>query len=173
MTTERNNLVTFKAKPVTLVGNPVSVGQPAPDFKLTANDMSDATLAKYKGKVIILSSVPSLDTPVCDLQTKRFNDEAAKLGDKAVVLTASMDLPMAQRRWCGSTGAKNVVTLSDYKDRSLAAAYGLYIKELGLLTRAVFIIDTQGTIKYIQLVPEVTQEPDYDAVINAAKPLLM
>ncbi len=170
--TERNNAVTFKGKPITLVGNEVSVGQAAPACTLAANDLSTVEISKYRGKVVVLSSVPSLDTPVCDIETKRFNEEVGKLGADAVLLTVSMDLPMAQKRWCGAADAKNVVALSDYKDRSFGAAFGLYIKELGLLARAVYVLDKEGVVKYIQLVPEVTHEPDYDAVINAAKGLL-
>jgi thiol peroxidase len=169
---ERKGLVTFKGNPITLIGNPVTIGQQAPDFKLTANDLSEVTLAKYQGKVILLSAVPSLDTPVCDMETKRFNDEAGKLGDSVAVLTVSMDLPFAQKRWCGAAGAKNVVTLSDYKDRSFGNNYGLYIKELGLLARCVMAIDKKGTIQYIQLVPEIAKEPDYDATLKAIKALI-
>ncbi len=169
--TERSNVITFKSNPVTLVGSEVKVGQAAPDFQVTANDLSPISLATYKGKVVILSVVPSLDTAVCDLQTRRFNQDAGDLGDQAVVLTVSMDLPFAQKRWCGTAGVENVVTASDYKDRSFGAAYGLYIKELGLLARAVLVIDPQGVIRYQQIVPEVTQEPDYDAALNAAKAL--
>jgi len=166
---ERTGAVTFKGDPLTLVGDEISVGQAAPDFTATGVDLSPVTLASYRGKVVVISSVPSLDTPVCDLQTQRFNDEAGKLGDDVVVLTVSMDLPFAQKRWCGAADAGNVVTVSDYKDHSFGQAYGLHIKELGLLARAVLVIDKQGSVKYYELVGEVTEQPDYDAAVSAAK----
>lgn len=163
--------VTFKGKPVTLVGQTIAVGQPAPDFSAVAIDLSEKKLSDYKGKVVILSVVPSLDTGICDLQTRRFNDEAGKLGDKAAVLTISMDLPFAQKRWCGAASATNVVTLSDYKDRTFGQAYGLYIKELGLLARTVLVLDKAGVVRYMELVPEIAQEPKYDAALAEARKL--
>lgn len=168
---ERTGMITFKGKPVTLVGEQVSVGQPAPNFVATANDMSPSGLANYQGKTVVICSVPSLDTPVCDMETRRFNEEAGKLGDQVTVLTVSMDLPFAQRRWCGAAGVQNVVTLSDYKDRAFGSTYGLYIKELGLLARAVIVVDSAGKVRHFDLVKEVTQEPNYDAAINAVKAL--
>jgi len=165
---ERNGLVTLKGNPVTLEGAGITVGQKAPAFTVTANDMSAKTLADYSGKTLVLSVVPSLDTPICDLQTKRFNAEAAKLGSNVAILTISMDLPMAQKRWCGANDATNVVTLSDFKDRSFAQAFGLRIKQLGLLARALYVIDKNGVIQYEQIVPEVAQEPNYDDVLAAA-----
>ena len=168
---ERTCAITFKGNPMTLVGNEVIVGQEAPNFTAIGNDLSEVELSSYKGKVVILSAVPSLDTPVCDIQTKRFNEEAGKLSDKLVVLTLSMDLPFAQKRWCAAAEAKNVVTLSDYKQRSFGSAFGLYIKELGLLARAVYVIDPSGIVKHAQLVKEVTEQPDYEAALEAAKAL--
>ncbi len=170
--TERSGAITFKGKPVTLVGNEISVGQPAPEFSAVGNDLSGVSLSAYRGKVIILSVVPSLDTPICDLQTKRFNEEAGRLGDNVIVLTVSMDLPFAQKRWCASAGASHVVTLSDYKDRHLGANFGLYVKELGLLARAVYVIDKTGVVRHAQLVKEIVEEPDYNAVLSAAKTLI-
>jgi len=170
--TERTEAITCKGNPITLSGPEITTGQQAPNCTLVANDMSPVELNSYRGKIVIVSVVPSLDTPVCDIQTKRFNEEAGKLGDQAVVLTISMDLPMAQKRWCGAADAKHVVTLSDYKDRAFGAAFGLYIKELGLLARAVYVIDKDGIVKYAQLVGEVTREPDYDTALSAAKALL-
>jgi thiol peroxidase len=167
---EREGLVTLKGNPVTLEGEGVKVGDKAPAFTATATDMSAKTLADYNDKAIILAVVPSLDTPVCDAQTKRFNEEAGKLGNVAVV-TISMDLPMAQKRWCGANNATHVVTLSDFKDHSFAKAFGLRIKELGLLARAIYVIDKNGVIQYEELVPEVAQEPNYDAALAAAKQL--
>lgn len=161
--------VTFKGNPVTLVGEPPKVGQKAPDFALTGIDMSGKKLSDYQGKVKLISVVPSLDTPVCDAQTRSFNEKAGTLGDDVVVLTVSMDLPMAQKRWCGAAGVEHVQCLSDYKDHSFGKTYGLRIKELGLLARTVMIVDRDDTVQYVQLVPEIAQEPDYDDALNALK----
>ncbi len=168
-TLENKSVITFKGNPMTLVGQQIKTGQKAPDFKLTANDLSEVTLKNSAGKVRLISVVPSLDTPVCDLQSKRFNDEAGKLGDKVAVLTVSMDLPFAQKRWCGAAGATKIQLLSDYKDHSFGVAYGARIKELGLLTRAVFVIDAQDQVQFVEYVSEVTQHPNYDAAIAAVK----
>ena len=166
---ERKNIITFKGAPFTLLGTPVNKGDKAPDFSVAANDLSPRTLADYKGKVCIISVVPSLDTGVCDLQTKRFNTEAAALGDHVRILTISCDLPFAQARWCGATGTTNLETLSDYKDVSFGTNYGVLIKELRLLTRAIFVIDTAGTVVYTEIVPEVTTAVNFDAALAAAK----
>uniref|UniRef100_C6E9L8 Thiol peroxidase n=1 Tax=Geobacter sp. (strain M21) TaxID=443144 RepID=C6E9L8_GEOSM len=163
--------VTFKGNPVTLVGSAVKVGDAAPDFSVVDNSMGAVSLANYQGMVKIVSAVPSLDTPVCDTETRRFNQEAAKLPGDVVVLTISADLPFAQKRWCGAAGIDKVVTLSDYRDRSFALAYGVLIDELKLLSRSIFVIDKQNVIRYIQHVPEVTQEPDYEAALRAAREL--
>ncbi|WP_026841258.1 thiol peroxidase [Citrifermentans bremense] len=163
--------VTFKGNPVTLVGSQVKVGDAAPDFTVVDNSMGAVSLANYQGMVKIVSAVPSLDTPVCDTETRRFNQEAAKLPGDVVVLTISADLPFAQKRWCGAAGIDKVVTLSDYRDRSFALAYGVLIDELKLLSRSIFVIDKQNVIRYIQHVPEVTQEPDYEAALRAAREL--
>jgi thiol peroxidase len=169
---ERKNAITFKGGPLTLVGNGVSVGQPAPDFTATANDLSPYKLSDDRGKVIVLASVPSLDTGVCDKETRRFNELAGTLGNEVTVVTISMDLPFAQTRWCGAAGVQRVKTVSDYKAADFGNAYGLLIKELHLLARAVLVVDQKGVIRYYQLVPEVAQEPDYDPVIEAVKKLL-
>ena len=163
-----SNQVTMKGNPVSLVGHLVEAGQPAPDFSLVGSDMQAKSLKDFAGKVKIVSTVPSLDTGVCDRETRRFNDEAAKLGDDVVVLTVSMDLPMAQKRWCGAAGVDRVVTLSDYKDHSFGKAWGIRIDELGLLARAVFVLDKDDKVTYVELVKEVTEEPDYDKAIAAA-----
>lgn len=163
--------VTFKGNPVTLVGPELKVGDAAPDFSVVDNSLSPVSLQAYEGKVKIVSAVPSLDTPVCDTETRRFNQEAANLPGEVVVLTVSADLPFAQKRWCGAAGIDKVVTLSDYRDRSFALAYGVLIDELKLLSRSIFVIDKKNVIRYIQHVPEVTQEPDYAAVIAAAREL--
>jgi len=164
---ERKGIITFKGTPLTLIGRELKVNDTLPDAVLTAPDLSEANLSDFRGKTLILSTVPSLDTGVCDLQTRRFNEEAKKLGDKVVILTVSMDLPFAQKRWCGAAGAEHVRVASDYKEAAFAKATGLLIKELHLLARSVMIVDKNGKVVYIQLVPEVATEPDYDAVLNA------
>ncbi|MGP4078290.1 thiol peroxidase [Pseudalkalibacillus sp. R45] len=160
--------VTFKQNPVTLLGNEVKVGDTAPDFKVLANDMSPVTLDDTKGSVRLISVVPSVDTGVCDQQTRRFNEEAAKL-DNVKVLTVSVDLPMAQKRWCAAAGVENLQTLSDHRDLSFGKAYGVAIEELRLLTRAVFVIDSNDKVTYVEYVSEATNHPDYEAAIEAAK----
>jgi len=165
---ERSGVITFKGNAMTLEGDGVSVGDQAPDFTVIAQDFSEKKLGDYKGKTVILNIVPSLDTGVCDTQTRTFNKRAAEIDDAAIV-TVSMDLPPAQKRWCGAAGVDKVECVSDFRDRSFAEAFGLRIKELGLLARAVYVIDKDGKIVYEQIVPEVTTEPDYDAALNAAK----
>ncbi|MDE3839910.1 thiol peroxidase [Bacillus methanolicus] len=160
--------ITFKGNPVTLLGNEVKVGDKAPDFKVLANDLSEVTLADTKGQVRLISVVPSLDTGVCDAQTRRFNEEASKL-DNVKVLTISVDLPFAQKRWCGANGIENVQTLSDHRDLSFGEAYGVAIKELRLLARAVFVIDSNDTVTYVEYVSEATNHPNYEAAIEAVK----
>ena len=168
---ERTGIVMMKGKPVTLVGQAVKVGQKAPDFEVTTNDLSPVKLSSFAGKVCIIASVPSLDTAVCDLETRKFNEKAAQLGGDVVVLTISMDLPFAQKRWCGAAGIKNVQTLSDHRDASFGRAYGVLIKDLRLLARAVFVVDKKGVVRYLQIVPEIATEPDYDAVLKVVKEL--
>ena len=168
---ERKGLVTMKGKPITLVGQAVKVGQKSPDFEVTANDLSPVKFSSFAGKVCIIASVPSLDTAVCDIETRKFNEKAAGLGSDVVVLTISMDLPFAQKRWCGAAGIKNVQTLSDYRDASFGNAYGVLIKDLRLLARAVFVVDKKGVVRYLQIVPEIATEPDYDAALKAVKEL--
>lgn len=169
---ERTGIITFKGNPFTLLGPELKVGDKAPDFAVVDNGLAPVTLASSAGKLRVISAVPSLDTPVCDTETRRFNQEAAGLPGDVLVLTISMDLPFAQKRWCGAAGIDRVITLSDYRERSFAQNYGVLIKELLLLTRAVFIVDAHDIIRYIQIVPEVTSEPDYAAVISAVKGLL-
>ncbi|WP_456277997.1 thiol peroxidase [Bacillus sp. AK128] len=160
--------VTFKGNPITLLGNEVKVGDKAPDFTVLANDLSPVTLSDSKGSVRLISVVPSIDTGVCDAQTRRFNEEAAKL-DNVKVLTISNDLPFAQKRWCGANGIENVQTLSDHRDLSFAEAYGVQMKELRLLARSIFVVDSNDTVTYVEYVGEGTSHPDYDAAIEAAK----
>jgi thiol peroxidase len=153
---------------LTLSGPELRIGDQAPDFKLTANDMSPRTLDDYTGKAILLSAVPSLDTVICDTQTKRFNKEADSLGTSLKMLTVSCDLPFAQTRWCGNEKVNNLETLSDYKDNNFGLAYGILIKELSLLARSIFILNQQHIITYIQIVPEVASEVDYTTALEAA-----
>jgi len=159
--------ITFHGNPLTLLGRQLKCGDRAPDFEVLANDLSPVKLSDFRGKVCVISVVPSLDTPVCDIQTRRFNEEAAALGDDVVVLTISMDLPFAQKRWCGAAGIENVQTLSDHRDAAFGKAFGVLIEELRLLARAVFVVDANGIIRYKQVVEELTDEPDYDAAIEA------
>ena len=166
---ERTGIITFKGNPFTLLGPEIKVGQKAPDFVVVDNGLAPVTLASSAGKIRVISAVPSLDTPVCDTETRRFNQEAANLPGEVLILTVSMDLPFAQKRWCGAAGIDRVITLSDYRERSFGLNYGVLIKELLLLTRAIFVVDAHDTIRYIQIVPEVTSEPDYAAVIAAVK----
>ncbi len=164
---ERPGVTTMKGNPLTLLGAEVKVGDNAPDATLVANDLSEVKLSSFKGKKVILSVVPSLDTPICDLQTKRFNQEASQLGD-VVILTISKDLPFAQKRWCGAAGATAVKTLSDYRG-NFGETYGVLIKGLNLLARAIFVVDENGKVTYTQLVKEVASEPNYEEVLKAAK----
>ncbi len=169
---ERPGLITMKGKPLTLVGPELRVGDSAPDFVVVANDLSDFRFAALQGQVCVLASVPSLDTPVCDLETRRFNDEAAGLGAGVKLLTISMDLPFAQKRWCGAAGVANLQTYSDHREASFGMAYGVLIKELRLLARAVFVVDRGGKLQHVQLVPELASEPDYEAVLQTVRRLL-
>lgn len=169
---ERKGVVTIHGNPLNLVGNPVKEGDKAPDFTVLDNDLKPVSLSTYKGKVCIISSVPSLDTPVCDMETRRFNTEAGKLSDDVVILTVSMDLPFAQKRWCGAAGVTKVKTLSDHRDASFGVAYGVLIKELRLLARAVFVVDRQGILRYVELVKEITTEPNYEAALQAVNKLV-
>jgi thioredoxin-dependent peroxiredoxin len=159
--------ITFKGEPKTLVGTEVKVGDKAPNFTVLANDLSPKTLADYEG-VKLISVVPSLDTGVCDAQTRRFNEEASKLGD-VKVLTISMDLPFAQKRWCGANGIENVVTLSDHREASFGKAFGVLIEDLRLLTRAVFVVNQNNEVTYVEYVNEATDHPDYESALSAVK----
>ena len=169
---ERDGIVTMKGNPITLMGTEPQVGDSAPDFVAIDNDLNPVSFDSFRGKVCIVSSVPSLDTPVCDMETRRFNDEAGRLGDDVEILTISMDLPFAQKRWCGAAGVDRVQTLSDHRDAAFGQAYGVLIKGLRLLARAVFVVDREGTIRYIELVNEIASEPDYDSVLTAVKELV-
>ncbi len=168
---ERHGFVTFRGTPVTLVGTALQVGSKAPEFTALRRDLSPFSLAQTAGKVVVINSVPSLDTPVCATQTRRFNQEAAGLGPDTKVLVVSTDLPFAQGRFCTTEGIANLETLSDHRDVSFGTAYGLLIKELRLLARAVLVVDKGGVVRYMQLVPEIGQEPNYDEALAAVKAL--
>jgi thioredoxin-dependent peroxiredoxin len=164
---ERPGVITLQGNPVTLEGQVLHVGDPAPDFEVINNDLEPFRLSSLKGKVVVICSVPSLDTPTCDIETRWFNEEAAKLGPEVVILTISMDLPFAQKRWCGAAGVNHVMTFSDHRQADFGLAYGVLIKELRLLARAVFVVDKKGVLRYIQVVKEVAYEPNYGEVLQA------
>lgn len=164
--------ITFKNNPVTLIGNEVKVGDTAPDFTVLANDLSEVTLKDSQGKIRLFSVVPSLDTGVCDAQTRKFNEVAAELSGDVVVYTVSMDLPFAQKRWCGAAGIDQVVTVSDHRTGSFGEVYGVLIEELRLLARSIFVVDQNDKVTYVEYVPEATTHPNYDAAIEAVKTLI-
>ena len=168
---ERKGLVTLQGNPMTLIGPEIKAGDSAPGFEVTSNSLTPVKLSDYKGKVLIISSVPSLDTPVCDMETRKFNQAAGSLGGDVKILTISMDLPFAQKRWCGAAGIDRVITLSDHRMGAFGTAYGVLIKELRLLARSVFVLDREGMIRYAQHVGEITKEPDYAAVLAAVRGL--
>lgn len=159
--------VTFQGSPITLVGNQLKIGDIAPEFVVIDNNLNPIKLSDTKGKRVFLT-VPSIDTPVCDMEVRRFNTEASKLND-VTIYTVSMDLPFAQSRWCGGAGIENVKTISDYKDREFGKNYGVYINELGLLSRAVFVVDENNKIIYVEYLTEITNEPDYEKVLEVLK----
>ena len=164
---ERTGLVTMKGNPLTLVGPSLAVGDRAPEWRAVASDMSVKAAAEFKGKTLVLCTLPSVDTPVCDKEAREFNARAAALSGATVVIV-SRDLPFAQKRWCGASGATNVQLLSDARFGDVGRALGVEIKENGLLARAVFVIDADGVVRYQQIVKEVASEPDYDAALKAA-----
>ncbi|GAB4260124.1 MAG: thiol peroxidase [Deferrisomatales bacterium] len=164
---ERPGVVTLKGNPVTLLGPELRPGDRAPDFTVVDGSLQPVRLGDFAGKVKLISVVPSLDTPICELQTKRFHEEAARLPDEVAVLTVSVDLPFAQSRFCTTHGIDKIRVLSDYKDTSFGLAYGVLIKEVRLLARAIFIVDADDAVRYVQLVPEVSQHPDYEAALAA------
>ncbi|MCU6707610.1 thiol peroxidase [Paenibacillus sp. J5C_2022] len=172
MAQERTGVATLKGNPITLIGPALQAGDQAPDFALNKSLTETAALNDYSGKIKLISVVPSIDTGVCDMQTRRFNEEAAGLGDNVVVLTVSVDTPFAQARWCGAAGVDKVVMLSDYKTNSFGEAYGVLIKEFALDMRAIFVIDQNNTIKYVEYLSEMAEHPDYDKALAAVKELL-
>ncbi|WP_151736111.1 thiol peroxidase [Paenibacillus tengchongensis] len=172
MTQERTGVAAFKGSPITLIGPELKAGDPAPAFTVSKNLLEESTLSDYAGKIKLISVVPSLDTGVCDAQTRRFNSEAAGLGDNVVILTISMDLPFAQARWCGAADIDRVITLSDHKNASFGEAYGVLIKEFRLDMRSIFVIDKDDKLAYVEYLAEMSEHPDYDAAIAAVKALL-
>ena len=169
---ERTGIVTMKGNPLTLCGPEIKAGDKAPDFTLLDGKLQPVHLAHFPGKVQILSVTPSLDTPVCDLQAHRFNDEAAQLPGDVVVMNVSMDLPFAINRFCLTGNVDHIKVLSDHRDGAFGLAYGVLIKELRLLARAIFVLDKNDVVRYVELVPEATTPPDYDAALGAARKLL-
>ena len=166
---KRTGVVTFAGNPIALLGKEVKVGDKAPAFTLLDNGLGEKTLADYAGKIKVISVVPSLDTGVCDAQTRWFNQNVSKLGENVVVLTVSVDLPFAQKRWCGAAGVDKVETLSDHKDASFGTNYGFLIEELRLLSRGVVVINKDNKVTYVEYVPEVTQAVNFDAALEAIK----
>ena len=165
---ERAGATTMRGNPMTLIGPELKAGDKAPEFTALDNGMKPVKLSDTGHKTRIFSVVPSLDTPVCDAQTKRFNEEAGKLGD-VDIYTVSMDLPFAQKRFCNSFALDKVKMLSDHRDASFGTAYGTLIKELRIMSRAIFVVGADDTIKYVEYVPEVSQHPNYEAALDAAK----
>ena len=170
--TERKNLVTFAGNPVTLLGDEVKVGDKAKDFTALNKDLSEFKLSSTLGKVVVITAFPSIDTGVCALQATRFNQEAAKLGDKVAVITISVDLPFALGRFCAAEGIENAITVSDYRDLDFGSKYGFIIKELRLLERGAIVIDKEGFVKYVEYCSEITNHPNYDAVMEVVNSLL-
>jgi len=166
---ERKGIVSLKGNPLTLTGKEVKLGEKAPMFKALNNALEEVTLDRFKNKIKLIASVPSLDTPICDSEIKRFNDEVATLSKDIAIIFISMDLPFAQKRFCQAFDIKKVKTLSDHRDADFGEKYGVLIKELRLLARAIFIIDKEDNIRYIELVPEVSSPPNYDKALEALK----
>ncbi len=170
----RSGVITFKGNPLTLAGEAVAAGQAAPNFKLHffADGMQELTLADLKGKPTLLSVVPSLDTPVCATQTKKFNETLGELGDKINAVTVSLDLPFAMNRFCGAENITNIRSASDYQDRNFGNAWGTLIEELKIMARAIFVLDADGKVAHVEYVGEVTDEPNYEVAIAKLKELL-
>ena len=168
---ERSGVISFQGSPLTLIGPALRAGDKAPGFTVLDGELKPLSLKEFAGKTKIISVTPSLDTPVCDLQLRRFNAEAAKMAGDRAVLNISMDLPFAIARFCTSAGIDRVKALSDHRDASFGAAYGVLIKELRLLARAIFVIDKNDVIQYTEIVPDITNHPDYDKALSAAAKL--
>ena len=169
---ERSGVITMQGKPVTLVGPEIKIGQKAPDAMVQGMDLSDVKLSDFKGKVRLICSVPSIDTPVCDIEIHRFNQEASEAASGAEIIFISMDLPFAQKRFCAATGIDNVKTFSDHRYADFGKNYGVLIKDLRLLARAIFIIDKDDIVRYVAYVKDVGAQPDYAAVLKALKEII-
>ncbi len=169
---ERKEIVTIGGNPLTLVGEEIKEGDKAPDFTVLDSTLKEVTLSDFPGKIKLIATVPSLDTPICDNETRRFNEEAAKLPDSVRVLTISVDLPFAQSRFCATAGIDRVKVLSDHRTLSFGLAYGVVLKELRLLARAIFVIDGRDLVRYMEIVPEIKTHPDYEGALNGVKKLL-
>lgn len=170
--TERTGELTWKGKPLTVVGAQLKPGDTFPKVALTATDWSTVNLENLNGAVRLVSVVPSLDTGICDAQTKRFNDEAEKFGERVKVITVSSDLPWAQRRWVADAEVKNITVLSDHDGMAFGDAAGTHVKEMRIEQRAIFVVDRDGKVAYAEYVPEIAQHPDYDAAIEAVNKLI-
>ncbi len=166
---ERKGITSMQGVPLTLVGDEVKAGDRAPDFTVTDNNMKPFNFSSLKGKVAVISAVVSLDTPVCDMETRRFNDEAARISSDVEIITISMDLPFAQKRWCGAAGVERVKTYSDHRDADFGKKYGVLTKETRLLARAVFVVDRTGIIRHVEILDDVVKEPHYDEVLAAVR----
>ena len=169
---KRTGVVTFAGNPIALLGKEVKVGDKAPAFTVLDNGLGEKTLADYAGKVKVISVVPSLDTGVCDAQTRWFNQNVSKLGENVVVLTVSVDLPFAQKRWCGAAGIDQVETLSDHRDLSFGENYGFILEGVRLLSRGIVVIDKDDVVRYVEYVPEVTSAVNFEAAEAATKALV-
>ncbi len=169
---ERKGVITFKGGPLTLAGTEIKTGDKAPDFRVLDSDLNEAGLKDFEGKIKIISVTPSLDTPVCDFQARTFNAEAANLPSDILILNISMDLPFAISRFCANAGIDKVKAFSDHREASFGNAYGVLIKELRLLARAVFILDSKDVVRYIEIVPEVTNQPDYEKMLGELKKIV-
>ena len=170
--TERPGAVTLQGTPMTVIGKELKAGDPAPDFRVVTQDLSEKSLSDYEGKPLLISVVTSLDTGICDLQTRRFDEEAAKLGEKASILTISADLPFAQKNWCSEAAADSVEVLSDHREMNFGDNWGTHVKELRVEQRALFVVDSKGTIVHAQYVPEIAEHPDYDAALEAIRSIV-
>jgi thioredoxin-dependent peroxiredoxin len=169
MAEERKGAVTMRGNPLTLVGPELKAGQKAPAFTAVGKGLTPVTLEQFKGKVKIIAAIPSIDTPVCDAETRRFNEEASKLPGDVQILTISMDLPFAQARWCGAAGVDKVIPMSDWRAAEFGQKYGALIKELHLLARAVFVLDKNDNVVYAEYVKEVADQPNFEAALAAAR----
>ncbi len=169
---ERIGVVTMKGKPITLVGPEIKVGQKAPDFLTQGTDMGDTRLGNFKDKIKLIASVPSLDTPVCDMEIRHFNEEASRVSKDVTIIFISMDLPFAQKRFCSAADIDNVKTLSDHRLASFGTNYGVLIKTMRLLSRAIFIIDKNDTVRYVEYIKENSSQPDYDKALKALRDII-